>query len=107
MAMIGVFGSTLAFSSTNLVDILFLGYSVWVPTIVVPFAFALYRREHKGSTLAATSGILAGIIGYAVAQFLKLAMVPPLVLGLVCNLIVFLVVSKTTKPDNLPVASNG
>lgn len=94
MAMIAIFGSTLAFTSSNLVDILFLGYSVWVPTIVVPFAFALYTHTSKSSGVAAISAILAGIAGYALAASLQVEWFPPLAFGLICNLIVFLIVRK-------------
>lgn len=103
MLLIAIFGSTLAFASSSLVDILFIGYSVWVPTVVVPLAALLLGKVRH--PIAGLAGIAAGVIGYVVGSWAQVPMMPPLLVGLLSNLMVFVGVNSLLKSSTTASAT--
>lgn len=89
--IIAIFGTFFSLLSNNLIEILLLGYAVWVPTIVFPFAYSILIPTKIVSKNSAVWGILGGILGWALSQYIfRDFFIPPILFGFLANVIFFL-----------------
>ncbi len=94
--LVGVFAVIFAIKIRSVLDILIYAYNFWAPVIVVPLAAVLLGvRVTRAGFLA---GIVAGLAGVLTWNGLLRSPVgiSGLVIGVLCNLIVFAVTNKLT-----------
>ncbi len=90
LLVIAIFGTFFSVLSNNLIEILLIGYTVWVPTIVFPFAYSVLFPKKIISRHSAIWGIAGGILGWILSQYVfKDLFVPPMLFGFLCNIIFF------------------
>jgi solute:Na+ symporter, SSS family len=93
--VISLLGTIFSVLSNDLIDILMIGYTVWVPTIVIPFGYVLLRGSQVRWRHSATVGILAGVVGLVVGSKLPMIAIPPILVGFIANGIAFSVAELT------------
>ncbi|MEK6259505.1 MAG: sodium:solute symporter family protein [Planctomycetota bacterium] len=102
--IIAIIGTVFSIIKQDLIDILMIGYSVWVPTIVFPLGFVLVWSKTPKSKNSAVWGIAGGLVGYFVADRIPAFVLPPMLVGFIANAFAFVVseyFAQPGKPDNV------
>lgn len=87
---LALFGTIFSLTSQNLIDILIIGYTIWVPTVVFPFGYILIKDGQVNSKWSAIVGIFFGISSYFIFDSLQIDIyIPSIIVGFVCNAIGF------------------
>lgn len=96
-ALVGLGAVLFAVKIKSILDILIYSYNFWSPIILVPLVAAILRIGASRTTFIA--GALAGVLGMIVwNQVLETPLpVDGLIIGVICNLIVFSVVHMVRK----------
>lgn len=98
--VIAIFGTFFSIISDNLIEILLLGYTVWVPTIVFPFGYSILYPEKIISKNSAIWGVIGGVFGWVISKYIfKELFIPPILFGFISN-IVFFFFSELLKRKN-------
>ncbi len=91
LVLIAIFGTIFSLVSDNLIEILLIGYTIWVPTIVFPFAYIILKNNKVNSNKSAFWGITGGVLGYVLSQYvLTTVWVPSILIGFLANAAFFL-----------------
>jgi SSS family solute:Na+ symporter len=69
-AGLGLLGLIMSYGFSNIVDILIQSYELSVSCLLVPVAFALFKRE--GNFLSAALAMLFGLVAFTFFKFLSL-----------------------------------
>lgn len=88
--LIAVVGLILTLFEKNIVSLLITAYKIWVPTITFPLAYSLLKNKIKYKK-SGLFGITFGAIGYIVFEYFIITIVPPIVAGLVFNILALLI----------------
>jgi sodium/proline symporter len=92
LMLIAIFGTLFSLVSNSLIDILMIGYAVWVPTVVFPFAYVLLYGDKIKTNKSVLIGIIGGCIGYVLGEKLLTDIwIPSILLGFLSNALFFLV----------------
>ena len=92
LVLIAIFGTLFSLVSDNLIEILLIGYTIWVPTIVFPFAYIILKSNKVYSNKSAFWGILGGILGYLIGEYLLSDLwIPSILTGFLMNAGFFLI----------------
>ena len=100
--LVGLIAVLFAVSIKNVLHLLLVSYNFWSPIILVPMLFTIFRWPTRPS--AFWVGAVFGVLGTLLWQFgLQEPLgLPPLVFGILCNLIGFVVVlqfARTPSPS--------
>jgi solute:Na+ symporter, SSS family len=95
-------GATLASTDSDLLDLLFIAYSIWVPTMVGPIGYALIMRRTSGGWRSFVLSVTAGVVGYFASAAFAADYFPPILAGLILNLLT-LIISERYMPPVAPV----
>jgi len=91
LILIALFGTVFSLVSDNLIEILLIGYTIWVPTVVFPFAYIIMKQNKVRSNYSTIWGITGGVIGYFAAEiFLNELWIPSILIGFISNASMFL-----------------
>lgn len=96
LLLIAIFGASFTIFSQDLIELLLIAYSLWVPTLLFPLAFCLIRPVK--SERSALSGILVGIAVYALSTFEPVPFAPPILLGLLANAVAVIAAEALVRP---------
>lgn len=104
LLIIAIFGTVFSLVSDNLIEILLIGYTIWVPTIVFPFAYILLNRNKMRSKNSTLMGIIGGVFGFIVgSMFLKDFQIPPILIGFISNGLFFIGTELWARHKKKPV----
>lgn len=96
--VIAIFGTFFSILSNNLIEILLIGYTVWVPTVVFPFGYSLLFPNKIKSKNSAIWGIVGGVFGWSLSQYIfKDLFIPPILFGFFTNVIFFILNERFSK----------
>jgi SSS family solute:Na+ symporter len=96
--IVGILAIIFAIKIKSILDILIYAYNFWAPIIVIPLAAALFGARAKGWVFAASAASgAAGVLIWNRFFSTTVAGVDGLIIGVICNLIVFLVLFKGSK----------
>lgn len=86
-------GLILTIFENDIVSLLIIGYTIWVPTITFPLAYYLLKDKikYKKSGLI---GMIVGIIGYIAFEYFIKSFIPSIVAGLFFNVLALLITEK-------------
>lgn len=91
MAMsIAVLGVIISIWSRDLIEILMIGYTVWVPSLLVPFAWIILNPDKKLSVLGFCCGLIAGVFGWFFFEYVFDLYIPGILAGFFFNLFVLM-----------------
>jgi hypothetical protein len=94
--LIAALGTGVAFLGDSLIGILLIGYTIWVPSLLAPFAWVLLNSRTKLTAIAFWSAVLAGAAGWATFEYLVETPIPGILAGFLANLVVLLLVQGVT-----------
>ena len=99
---ISVLGLIIAIWQNDLIDILFIGYTVWVPTILASLLWILLNKNNKLSSKSFWIGLIFGVLTWYIFEHVVQSFIPAILIGLVLNYLVILVSQKyfTTQINN-------
>lgn len=81
-------GIAVAVVGGGLIDILLLGYTIWVPTLLAPWAWLALRPQHTFGVAGFWGALSAGVAVWGVCESLEETWMPSLLAGLLANLTV-------------------
>lgn len=98
--VIGVIGIIIAIMIPNVINLILYIYTLWAPSMIVPLVACIVTSkdgERKVSPYAAVPSILVGIITFVIFNhFIAEPPLPPVFVGMLFNLIVFVIISYVT-----------
>lgn len=94
IAFLGLF---IAIWKNDLIDILFLGYTVWVPTILASLIWILLNKGEKLKALSFWIGIIVGISFWILFEYIFKDTIPSTLIGLIMNYVAILIIQKNSK----------
>jgi Na+/proline symporter len=94
---IAFLGLIIAIWKNDLIDILFLGYTIWVPTILASLIWILYNKDKKLQPLSFWSGLFTGGISWWLFEYVITDTFPAIVAGLTVNFGTILIVQRYKK----------
>lgn len=92
--VIALLGTGAAFLGDSLIGLLLVGYTIWVPSLLAPFAWILLNSPRKLAPLAFWAAVLAGGAGWYIFEYLVSTPVPGILAGFIANLVVLLLVQS-------------
>lgn len=91
LLLIAMFGTIFSLVSDNLIDILLIGYTIWVPTIVFPFAYIILKKNKLNSKKSVLWGIIGGVLGYVLSEYVfTIIWFPSILIGFLTNIVFLL-----------------
>lgn len=94
---ISVLGLIIAIWKNDLIDILFIGYTVWVPTILPALLWLILNKTKNINTLSLWIGLMIGIISWYIFEYKVEFILPSILIGLILNYTTIVIVNKLTK----------
>lgn len=97
--IISLLGLFVTLFSTDIVGILIMAYTIWVPAIVIPLAYYLI----KGSVINKKSGtlaILAGVLGWLLFEFYFVTLVPAILVGIFINALILILIEFSSRKND-------
>jgi len=88
--IIALFGTLFSLIKADLIDILLIGYTIWVPTMVLPLAYVLLRGDRANWAWSAVAATAAGVAAYFSWKAWQPIPIPEILVGFVVNAIVLL-----------------
>jgi Na+(H+)/acetate symporter ActP len=106
--VIALLGALVASFGGNIVDLLFVAYTLWVPTIVPVLAFAFFwvKNGSRKPWWVLVTPLLGGVAGYYLAPAWLTNYVPSILVGFLLNtvlLIIMVQISNARYPSSIPV----
>lgn len=86
---IAVLGIITASLGNNLISILLLGYTIWVPTCVVPLVAAILTNNQRFESGVLVFSLIAGVLGFVLFEYYYDTIFPGILMGFIFNLITF------------------
>jgi SSS family solute:Na+ symporter len=97
--LVAVFGLLIAsVFSDSIMDLLLKAYALWVPAIVFPFAYYLIKNKVNNKN-SGIYGAITGFLGWFVFNLIS-APIPPILIGLILNIITVLLIEKYANRNN-------
>ena len=91
---ISVLGLFIAIWKNDLIDILFIGYTVWVPTILASLIWILLNKDKKLKSISFWIGLIVGISSWYLAEYSFQSFVPSILIGLILNYLTINILQK-------------
>lgn len=85
---ITVGGFVVAMSGDSLIGLLLIGYTIWVPSLLAPFAWVLMNPGRRLATEAFWSAVIAGAVAWFVFEYHIDSWVPGILAGLLANVLI-------------------
>ncbi len=96
---ISALGLIIAIWKNDLIDILFIGYTVWVPSILAPFVWILYNPDKKLKSYSFWGGLAVGSLSWFVFEYWLPFFIPATIMGLFLNSITILFLQRFLKTN--------
>lgn len=91
---IAAIGLILAIWVNDLIDILFIGYTIWVPSLLAPMLRIVIKPNKKLKQRSFVIGILLGSVSFVLFNWLIITPVPAILIGFVFNGAAILICEK-------------
>lgn len=91
---ISVLGLVIALWKDDLIDILFLGYTVWVPTILAPLIWIILNKNKNLLSQSFWGGLIIGLFVWILFDNFILFVIPSILIGLILNYITIVIIQK-------------
>ena len=91
---IAAIGLLLAIWVNDLIDILFIGYTIWVPSLLAPMLRIVLNPGKKLGQRSFLTGILLGSVSFGLFKWLIITPVPAILIGFVFNGAAILICEK-------------
>lgn len=91
--LIGVLGVFVTIFFKDIVGLLIWAYTIWVPAIIFPFGYYLLKENVKNKN-SGILGIIFGVLGWVVFEFIIKSGIPAILIGLLLNVLVVLIAEK-------------
>jgi SSS family solute:Na+ symporter len=91
---ISFLGLVIAIWKNDLIDILFIGYTIWVPTILASLIWILYNKDKKLLQLSFWLGLVLGVTGWWLFEYMIKDTFPAIVAGLLVNFITIILIQR-------------
>lgn len=95
---ISVLGLFIAVWKNDLIDVLFIGYTVWVPTILASLIWLLLNKDKKLTSKSFWIGFLVGIVAWYVFEYSIKTFIPSILIGFVLNYTAIIFSQKLFSP---------
>ena len=82
---ISVLGLVIALTSDDLIDILFYGYTVWVPFVLAPLIWIILNKKKKLNSKSFWYGLLVGFVTWIIFRNIEFLLIPSILAGLISN----------------------
>lgn len=89
---IAVLGTIVALWGDSLIGILLIGYTIWVPSLLAPFAWILVNPARRLEPSAFWAAVISGAVGWYVFEYQIQFFVPGILAGFILNLLALLLV---------------
>jgi SSS family solute:Na+ symporter len=99
VAVFGLFVASV--SNGSVVNLLLYAYALWVPAIVFPFAYYLIKNKVNNKN-SGIYGAVTGFLGWFVFNLTPVSF-PPILIGLIFNVVTVLLMEKYAKGNNRTV----